>query len=127
MKTPYTNDEVEIAAYESDTEKRIFVYRHRMKNVIETAADYEVKLELPEGAQSVTRYRIDEEHCNPKKVWEQMGSPVDMPPAQIEEIKERSKLIPETVEFGTVDGELLLRGSLDVNDIHCYIVKTKED
>ena len=28
---PYTNAEVEIAAYESDTEKRIFVYRHRIK------------------------------------------------------------------------------------------------
>lgn len=124
---PYTNAEVEISVYESDTEKRIFVYRHRMKNVTEPAADYAVKLELPEGAQSVTRYRIDEEHCNPKRVWEQMGSPVDMTPAQIEEIKERSKLIPETVETESADGVLLLRGSLDVNDIHCYIVKTKED
>lgn len=121
---PYTNAEVEIAVYESDVEKRIFVYRHRMKNVVEPAADYEVKLELPEGAQSVTRFCIDEEHCNPKKVWEQMGSPVDMTPAQIEEIKEKSKLIPETMKVETVDGRLLLRGSLNVNDVHCYIVKT---
>lgn len=121
---PYTNAEVEIAVYESDVEKRIFVYRHRMKNVVEPAADYEVKLELPEGAQSVTRFCIDEEHCNPKKVWEQMGSPVDMTPAQIEDIKEKSKLIPETMKVETVDGRLLLRGSLNVNDVHCYIVKT---
>ena len=120
---PYTNAEVEAAVYESDTEKQIFVYRHRMKNVVEPAADYEVKLELPEGVQSVTRYRIDEERCNPKKLWESMGSPVDMTPAQIEEIKEKSKLIPESVESEIEDGKLLLRGSLGVNDVHCYVVK----
>lgn len=84
-----------------------------------------MKLELPEGAQSVTRYRIDEEHCNPKRIWEQIGSPVDMTPVQIEEIKEKSKLIPETLEAETADGVMLLRGSLDVNDVHCYIVKIK--
>lgn len=80
-----------------------------------------MKLELPEGEQSVTRYLIDEEHCNPKKVWEQMGSPMDMTPAQIEEIKEKSKLIPETVEIETAESVLQLRGSLGVNDVHCYV------
>lgn len=123
---PYTNAQVEIAVYEADTEKQIFVYRHRMKNVVEPAADYEVRLELSEGVQSITRYRIDEEHCNPKRIWGNLGYPVDMTPAQIDEIKEKSKLIPETVELETMDGRLLLCGSLEVNDVHCYIVKTKE-
>lgn len=120
---PYTNDEVEIAVYESDTEKQIFVYRHRMKNVAEAAADYEIRLELPEGAESVTRYRIDEDHCNPKKVWEAMGSPVEMSKAEIEQIKERSALVPEPVEVHMDGNMLALRGSVDVNDVHCYIVR----
>ena len=122
---PYTNGEIEIAAYESDTEKQIFVYRHRMKNVIEPAIDYEVKLELQEGASEVTLYRIDEDYCNPEKIWKQMGSPVDLTPSQIEEIKEKSKLIPESLSPEIVDGKLYLKSNIGVNDVHCYIVKTR--
>jgi len=120
---PYTNDEVEIAVYESDIEKQLFVYRHRMKNVKAAPEDYEVRLELPGGVQRVTRYRIDEEHCNPKKVWEAMGSPVDMSRAELEEIKTQSKLVPETMEIKEEGGMLILQGSLHVNDIHCYIIQ----
>lgn len=122
---PYTNDEVEAAVYESDTEKRVFVYRQRMKNVDEPAADYELSLELPDGAESVTLYRIDKDHCNPKRVWEEMGSPKEMSPAEIEEVKAKSALVAETVEPVIEGKTLTLRSRLEVNDVHCYVVKVK--
>ena len=119
---PYTNDEIEVAVYESSTEKRIFVYRQRMKNVNEPAAAYDLKLELPEGAEKVTIYRIDRDHCNPRRIWEEMGSPKEMSLAEIEEIKSRSALVPEDIEPEIKDDTLKLSGSLEVNDIHCYVV-----
>lgn len=122
---PYTNDEVEAAVYESDTEKRVFVYRQRMKNVDDPAVSYELKLELPEGAESVTLYRIDKDHCNPKRVWEEMGSPKEMSPAEIEEIKAKTALAAETVEPEIEGKTLTLSGRLEVNDVHCYVVKVK--
>lgn len=123
---PYTNGEVEIAVYESDSEKQVFVYRHRMKNVVEPAVDYEVHLEVPGGVKASILYRIDENHCNPKGIWETMGSPVDMSPAEIAEIKERSRLVPEAVEFKEEGGVLVLRGDIHVNDVHCYIIRDKQ-
>lgn len=122
---PYTNDEVEAAVYESDTEKRVFVYRQRMKNVDEPAVPYELKLELPEGAKSVKLYRVDKDHCNPKRVWEEMGSPEDMSPAQIEEIKAKSALTAEDAESEISEKTLTVGGVLEVNDVHCYVVKVK--
>lgn len=111
--------------YESDTEKRVFVYRQRMKNVDEPAVAYELKLELPEGAERVTLYRIDKDHCNPKRIWEEMGSPKEISPAEIEEIKAKSALVAETVEPEIEGKTLTLSGRLEVNDVHCYVVKVK--
>lgn len=120
---PYTNDEVEVAVYESDNEKRVFVYRQRMKNVKEPECGYLVGLELPAAPGDVTLYRIDADHCNPKRVWEEMGAPEELSPRQIEEIKSRSRLVPEAVEATFEEGTLRLGGNLAVNDVHCYIIR----
>lgn len=43
--------------------------------------------------------------------------------AEINQIKERSKLVPEIVEAVEKDGMLCLRGNMDVNDVHCYLIQ----
>ena len=120
---PYTNAEVEIAVYESDTEKRIFVYRQRMKNVKEPAVDYSVSLELPREPKEVSLYRIDEEHCNPLRVWKEMGSPLEMNQKQINDVIEKSRLTEEKAGNAFEDGMLRLCGEIGVNDVHCYVIK----
>lgn len=70
-------------------------------------------------------YRIDDEHCNPKKVWEDMGSPLEMNASEIQKIKDKSALVEETVLIEKADGNLILQGQLNVNDLHCYVIDTK--
>ena len=119
---PYTNDEVEIAVFESDTEKRVFVYRQRMKNVREEAIPYEVRIELPQWDGNAELFRIDEAHCNPKRVWEEMGSPTELSPDDVDAIKRQSALVSEDVGC-TYDGcTVTLMGALSVNDVHCYVL-----
>ncbi len=120
---PWTNDEIEISVYESDTEKQIFVYRQRMKNVKEEKLSYTVELELLHRPQNVKLCRIDEIHCNPKRVWEEMGKPVDMNREQLNELREKSGLLWEEVIPDYKEGMLNLNGQIGVNDIHCYRVK----
>lgn len=120
---PYTNDEVEISVYESNTEKRVFVYRQRMKNVAEPDVPYTLSLELPTAPQDVMRYSIDKNHCNPKKVWTEMGKPTDMTPTQIAEIKEKSALQKEPVSYEMQGNTLTISDDIGVNDVHCYIIK----
>ena len=120
---PYTNDEVEIAVYENDHEKQIFVYRQRMKNVAEADISYEVSLELPESPQTISLYRIDEEHCNPLKEWRKIGSPLDMNQVEIDQIIEKSSLQEEEVTVVYADNKLHIEQSIGVNDVHCYIVE----
>ena len=123
---PYTNDEVEIAIYESDEEKRVFVYRQRMKNAEAAPKEYCVELALGELASEEVKtsiFRIDEEHCNPLKVWKEMGSPMDLSPIQVKEIIEKSALEEENIESEMHEGKVILSGKLGVNDIHCYVIR----
>lgn len=125
-KLPYTNNEIEITIYESDIQKHIFVYRQRMKNIDEPAMPYDVRIEIPQTVREISMYRIDDNHCNPKKVWEDMGKPVEMNRAEITRIKEKSSLMREKVVEKRENKNLVLKGKLGVNDLHCYVIDLEQ-
>ena len=116
------NDEIEISVYESDIQKQVFIYRQRMKNVVEPALEYEINIELLHGAKNVLCYKIDEENGNPMKVWKEMGAPVTPNEGEIEEIKNKSSLVGRSVDKDCKDGFLVLRGKLNVNDVHAFFI-----
>ena len=116
---PVTNDEIEIAVYESGAEKQLFVFRHRMKNVAAPPENYEVSFELPAIPSSITLEKIDENHCNPLKLWEVMGKPV-LNREQAADIAAKSSPVPEDVPVKYENGVLRLSGALGINDVHFY-------
>lgn len=75
------------------------------------------------GCQNVRLYRIDDEHCNPYRIWKEMGSPENMNPQEIHEVIEKSSLVAEKVTYTYENGELIVSGRLQVNDTHCYIIR----
>ena len=119
---PVTNNEIEIAAYESDNEKQLFVFRHRMKNVDAPPEHYELSFELPGAPSAVTLEKIDEQHCNPLKLWEDMGKP-ELNREQAAGIISRTAPVAENVEIKFADNALRLSGSLGINDVHFYRIR----
>jgi xylan 1,4-beta-xylosidase len=116
---PVTNDEIEIAVYESDNEKQLFIFRHRMKNAASPPETYEISFELPVIPSSVSLEKIDETHCNPLKLWEEMGKPV-LNREQADDIISKSAPVPENMPVKYENGTLKLSGALGINDIHFY-------
>jgi len=123
-KLPDTRNEIEIAVYESDEEKQLFVFRQRMKNVPEPPEQYEISFELPRAPATVVREKIDEEHCNPLKLWEGMGKPV-LNKEQAADICARSAPVPESIDINYGDGILRLSGTLGINDVHFYSIRLR--
>ncbi|MDR3072441.1 MAG: hypothetical protein LBU41_03000 [Clostridiales Family XIII bacterium] len=119
---PITNEEIEIAVYERDNEKQLFVFRHRMKQTSDPPMDYEVVLELPFAPSSVQLEKIDEVHCNPLRLWEEMGKPT-LNKDEAKELIVRSAPTSETVEIKYGEGTLKLSGALGVNDVHFYTIQ----
>jgi len=123
---PVTNKEIEIAVYESDNEKQLFVFRHRMKNDNEPSVQYEVLFDLPSVPSSVTLKKIDEQYCNPLKLWEEMGKP-ELNREQAADLTARSSPVTEKTEIKFEGGKLKLLGTLGINDIHFYTISLSKD
>jgi xylan 1,4-beta-xylosidase len=53
-----------------------------------------IRIHLPEGMQINMKFiqRIDNEHCNPKQMWKDMGSPAYLKADQIQQLLEASDL-----------------------------------
>ena len=62
--------------------------------------------------------RIDETHCNPLKVWEDMGSPQVPTPRQLAQIQEQSAMQDEELPYTWQDGTFSCSVSLGVNDVY---------
>lgn len=61
--------------------------------------------------------RVDDKHANPRRVWEQMGSPTYPSTAELEILSEASRVIPEKQSFAWTDGSVTFEIDLPPNSV----------
>ena len=118
IELPIQEGEIEAAAFESEAEKQVLFFRQNLRQAKLPKETVTVQVELEHTPQKVYLQRIDEDHCNPLKLWEDMGSPRDLRRSEIEELKGKSKLVEEQVEYRFENGVLSYEAQLGVNDIY---------
>lgn len=79
--------------------------------------EHTVRLSLNRAFQKMTVMRIDEEHCNPKKLWQDMGRPMDPSPEEVRQIMDGSALKAETCPFGATEEGCSVQLTLRTNDV----------
>lgn len=77
-----------------------------------------LSIESDEAPKSVCIRKIDEDHANPYKVWQEMGSPQVPNPTQIAKIKELSAVVAEDIEYKYENGVVTVETALCDNDLH---------
>ncbi|MBR2602981.1 MAG: hypothetical protein IKE08_09885, partial [Clostridia bacterium] len=60
---------------------------------------------------------IDEDHGNPLKLWQEMGSPLSLNKAEVRNLTIRSAVEDAPLPFDYSDGTLKLSAELGVNDV----------
>ena len=118
-----TGGEIGIAAFEGNGEKHVLLFRQKMKQLDLPKEEAAVRLSCPVKPSSVTVKRIDEDHGNPLRLWEEMGAPEQLTRNEIEEMKRRSAVEAEAWPFEWADGVLTLRAKLGVNDVYGFVIK----
>lgn len=113
-----TQTPVEYAAFRDGNRVQVLLYAQ--SNDPREDKHYDVELELNAPAISATVEKIDDSHCNPKALWQALGSPDDLTPAQVRETKEASRLRAEEANVQTIGGRSALRAALRTNDVHLY-------
>jgi xylan 1,4-beta-xylosidase len=66
---------------------------------------------IPEPGEAFIQ-RIDGEHVNPKRLWEQMGQPEYLTENEVEQLEEASQLVTERQRFDYNDGALIMKVDL---------------
>ena len=110
-----TNEAVEYAAFVDGDKTQVLVYaqdQDYFKN--ET---HEISIVVNCKATSVTVQRIDDIHCNPKAEWIRLGKPDNLTPTQVAEIKEKTALKAENVDFVSENEETRINLSIKTNDV----------
>lgn len=117
------NGEVEYAAFTNGKDVQVVVYAQT--NDSQDDKTFDVELCVDTAADSVTVEAIDDEHCNPKRLWQKLGSPDNLTPAQVEAIKTQSVLKAEQAAFDTDGKSTTVKTTLKSNDIKLFTIYGK--
>ena len=110
--------DTEASAFESETEKQVLLYRFSPRQLSLPKEKVNLSVELEKAPKRVYLQRIDEDHCNPRKVWEEMGCPNDLNQQETNAIIEKSAMQDEELPFTYENGMLSAMVSVGVNDVY---------
>lgn len=112
-----TLGEIGYAAFRADRTLDLILFRQNMKNLDLPKTPVEIAIsDCP--ASTVSVLRIDEDHANPLKLWEAMGSPVMLNPREIEDLRTASTPQEESWQYTCENGTTRLSAALGVNDVY---------
>ena len=118
LESKITNEEVEYAVFKKDDHHlQVVVYNQDL--IYEKDEMYDFEVCLPSKIKKAFEYRIDDNHCNPKKEWQKLGSPKNLTKKQISDIKEKTALKAEKTIF--TDNKI--SSSIHTNDIVLYEIE----
>lgn len=86
----------EVMALREGKTVTVFVYNHDIER--REIRPEEMRIHLNGRIASIAKAVIDETHCNPLKVWTDMGSPEYLDRKQVSALEEASRLVYEPVE-----------------------------
>lgn len=112
-----TKGEIGYAAFKAEGKTQILLFRQKMKNLDLPKESVEVRFEIDRPS-AVTVRRVDEDHGNPLKLWEAMGSPESLNKKEIEYLKAQSAVLPEPWPYRYENGVVQVNVELGVNDVY---------
>lgn len=83
----------------------------------EKKENYEIEVLMDGVASKVTEERIDDTHCNPKAEWENLGKPDYLSRKQVNEIKEKTKLVEKEISFEIEENKTKVLLNMKTNDV----------
>ncbi len=106
------HETVDCSVIRSDSTVTVLLTNHTTPGHSIETEHCEVRLSnLPEPTE-VTIQRIDADHTNPKRLWEEMGQPEYLTEKEVEQLEEASQVLKERQRFEYEHGMLLLQADL---------------
>lgn len=114
---PVTDDNVEIAAFHGDNGELYLILYAQSFDDTEHKFPVTVTVENAPPFSTATVQRVNRESGNPIRLWEKMGKPAVLMPAELETIKESGEMHSETLVPDYENGTCTLTLTVENNEI----------
>lgn len=115
--------DAEYAVFKSENAVRLLIWDQCFSPRDGEVHEVRFKTEAVSRPKKVSIFKIDESHCNPLRVWREMGSPEVLKPADVDYITSRSSLTGETLEFRYENGTVYADTLIGSNEIQMIAVE----
>ena len=115
LDLPITNEAVEYSVFVDGDKTQILLYAQDFDYDKHDTTQIEITINA--AVSSVTKQVIDDTHCNPKAEWLKLGKPDLLTPAQVADIKGKTRLTAEEQAFTCKDGVTTISLTLGTNDV----------
>ncbi|MCH3962453.1 MAG: glycosyl hydrolase [Solobacterium sp.] len=113
-----TNEKVEYAVFREKNKLQVIIYAQT--NSPKENEQFDIDINIDHVIDHVSAEVIDDDHCNPKRVWIAMGKPENLSNEQIQKIKDESHICSKTVPVSTENNQSKFHCTLKSNDIYLY-------
>ena len=103
------HETVDCSVFQKDSSVTVLLTNHTTPGHSIETEKLEIRLDQAREPTGAHIQRIDAEHANPKRLWEEMGRPEYLQPKDVEQLHEASRLVMERQSFSYKDNSIFLK------------------
>ena len=117
------HETVDCSVIQKDSSVTVWLTNHTTPGHTIETEEIEIRLDNAREPVAASIRRVDEEHANAKRMWEEMGQPEYLSPKDVERLEEASQLVSEKQRVEFLDGSLFLRTTLPAHGVAAITIE----
>ena len=119
------HETVDCSVIQKDSSVTMLLTNHTTPGHSIETEEIQIRLDNAREPNAARIQRVDEEHANAKRVWEEMGQPEHLSRRDVERLEEASQLVSEKQSMDFRDGSLFLKTTLPAHAVAAITVDFK--
>ena len=119
------HETVDCSVIQKDSSVTVLLTNHTTPGHSIGTEDIRIRLDNALEPNAARIQRVDEEHANAKRMWEEMGQPEYLSRKDVERLEEASQLVSEKQSMDFRDGSLILKTTLPAHAVAAITVDFK--
>ena len=120
------HETVDCSVIQKDSSVTVWLTNHTTPGHTIETEEIQIRLDNAREPIAARIRRIDEEHANAKRMWEEMGQPEYLSRKDVERLEEASQLVSEKQPIDFRDGSVFLRTTLPAHGVAAITIDFKQ-
>lgn len=120
------HETVDCSVIQKDSNVTLLLTNHTTPGHSIETEELHIRLDNAPEPSSAHIRRIDEDHANPKRLWQEMGEPENLSDKDLERLEETSQLVNEKQSLSFHDGSISLKVRLPPHAVAAITIEFKQ-